>query len=263
MKTLKLFAVVLMAMCLASCGGDPNSVTLKVEPQLGELGNYISIDDQEIVVTLSDEAKDSTDVKTIASSLAFTVNKSFRTNHGYGSDLKVKVLDKNHNEICALPCFSVELKSDYGRELDFYLPTGPNRAQMKDEDKNWEAEDQEMWDKICSEGVYVIIEMYDPDGKFAENNADASSASQSDDTSMDSADFDATLDSYEEFIDQYVVMLKKAENGDMSALSEYPALLEKAQEVGNQLESTKGNMSSEQLSRYAEITAKMANIAKS
>lgn len=168
MKTLKLFAVALVAMCLASCGGDSNSVTLKVEPQLGELGKYISLNDQEIVVTLSDETKDSTAVKTIASSLAFTVNKAFMTDESLGADFEVHVLDKNHNEIGKLPRFCVDVKSDFGKDYSYSLSAGPNRAQMKHSDKaeEWKDEDQEMWDKICSEGVYVVITPYSTGAKY-------------------------------------------------------------------------------------------------
>ena len=56
--------------------------------------------------------------------------------------------------------------------------------------------------------------------------------------------------------------MKKAANGDMSALTEYPALLEKAQEVSERLEDAKDEISSSQMARYMEITNKMATAAQ-
>lgn len=80
-------------------------------------------------------------------------------------------------------------------------------------------------------------------------------------TSTASNDFDEVLDSYEEYVDQYVSYMKKAANGDMSALTEYPALMEKAQEVSKKLEDSKDEMSAAQASRYMQITNKMTAVA--
>lgn len=80
-------------------------------------------------------------------------------------------------------------------------------------------------------------------------------------TSTASNDFDEVLDSYEEYVDQYVSYMKKAANGDMSALAEYPALMEKAQEVSKKLEDSKDEMTAAQASRYVQITNKMTAAA--
>lgn len=80
-------------------------------------------------------------------------------------------------------------------------------------------------------------------------------------TSTASNDFDEVLDSYEEYVDQYVSYMKKAANGDMSALAEYPALMEKAQEVSKKIEDSKDEMSAAQASRYMQITNKMTAAA--
>ena len=77
-------------------------------------------------------------------------------------------------------------------------------------------------------------------------------------TSSSSNDFDEVLDSYEEYVDKYVSYMKKAQNGDMSALAEYPALMEKAQELNKKIENSKGEMTTAQITRYTQITSKMA-----
>lgn len=91
---------------------------------------------------------------------------------------------------------------------------------------------------------------------------------ESEDTELSSTDtestedFDAVLESYEEYVDQYISYMKKAANGDMEALSEYPALMEKAQELGEKMEKAKGDLSASQLAKYQKITMKMAEAAQ-
>ena len=87
-----------------------------------------------------------------------------------------------------------------------------------------------------------------------EDIADSSSAS--------SQDWDAMLDSYEEYVDKYISLLKKAGEGDMTAMTEYPALMSKAQEFCDKMENAKGSMSASQLVRYTKITEKMLKAAQ-
>ena len=48
----------------------------------------------------------------------------------------------------------------------------------------------------------------------------------------------------------------------MNALSEYPALLEKAQEFSEKMENAQGDMSASQWAKYNEITQKMLEAAQ-
>lgn len=74
-------------------------------------------------------------------------------------------------------------------------------------------------------------------------------------------DWDALLNSYDEYVEKYNSYIKKAVEGDISALSEYPALLEKAQELSSKLEKSKNDISATQWARYMEITNKITQIA--
>ncbi len=73
---------------------------------------------------------------------------------------------------------------------------------------------------------------------------------------------DAMLDSYEEYVTEYVSYMKKASNGDMSALSKYPELLEKSQDLSTKIKDCKEEMTNEQWSRFNEISAKMLETIK-
>ena len=78
-----------------------------------------------------------------------------------------------------------------------------------------------------------------------------------------SAEMDKMLDSYEEYVDQYISFMKKAQSGDMSVMSEYPAMMEKAEEWGQSMEDAQeaNEVSPAQMKRMLKIQAKMTNAA--
>ena len=78
-----------------------------------------------------------------------------------------------------------------------------------------------------------------------------------------SNNWDKVLDSYEAYVNKYVACMKKAMSGDTKALSEYLSLLEKAEELGEQLENASSSMTAKQVSRYTKINAKMLEAAAS
>ena len=80
-------------------------------------------------------------------------------------------------------------------------------------------------------------------------------------SSKGSADWDSLLDSYEQYVDKYIALTKKAAKGDMSAMAEYAEFMEKAQELSNKMDGAKSNMSASQWARYTKITTKMAKAA--
>lgn len=73
--------------------------------------------------------------------------------------------------------------------------------------------------------------------------------------------WDKILDEYEKFVDQYIKLYKKAMAGDMSALSEYTKILEKAEKLSEQLAEAEDEMTPAQLNRYMKIVNKMAKAA--
>lgn len=278
-KFFGLFALVsLLVIGLAACG-DSNSVTLKVEPQLSNLGEYMDVDDQEVVVSLAEETKDDKVYKTILSSLALTVKQAVASDYGF--DLEVIVLDKNHVEIASLPNYDIDDSYDYDSEdLHNYLTSGSVRAQMKyfREKSEWKEEDQKKWDKIRKEGVYILVKPSWSSAKYAsykggtnmtvnetfDNSVDFSDDSDDDSFSSSNAgseDWDTLLDSYESYVTQYISCVRKAASGDMEALSEYADLLQKAQELSEKMMNAQDNMSVSQWARYMEITNKMTQAA--
>lgn len=112
----------------------------------------------------------------------------------------------------------------------------------------------------------AALEMLDDAASQTEQVMDDASAETSYDeeepASSDGEDWDALLNSYEEYVNSYVSMLQKASAGDMSALTESASFLQKAQELTQKLSSATSGMSSAQLSRFNEINQKMLQAAQ-
>ena len=83
------------------------------------------------------------------------------------------------------------------------------------------------------------------------------------DISDGTEDYDALLDKYEEFCDDYIRVISKAAEGDMSALSEYQEMIVKAQELEKEFGNVNSNLSPEQLQRFTEIQSKIIEAAQS
>ncbi len=74
-----------------------------------------------------------------------------------------------------------------------------------------------------------------------------------------SEDWDKILDEYDAYCTKLASYAKKAQAGDMSAMTEYASLLESAQSLQKKLENAGTNLSAAQLSRLNKIATKMAN----
>lgn len=81
------------------------------------------------------------------------------------------------------------------------------------------------------------------------------------DLAVGNSKVDDALDSYEDYVDQYLKFLKKANNGDTSALSEYPALMQKATNMQSKMDDMKDDFSSKQMARMMKIQNKMTMAA--
>lgn len=264
MKTISYFLLSLLAVCLVSCGND-KPVTLKIEPELGSLGAYLSVNDTEVTVTHEgNNAKASLSLK-VFKSVAAEFNTSF--------ELEVKVLDKNHVEIASLPDFKIETeRDDDAGDFSNYLSIGSIRAKM---DGHISSDD---WNKIQSDGAYISVKLSNSSRKFqpykgsaeladsvtatADDNSDVESTDADESESAGSEDWDELLDEYDQYTTQMISFLKKASNGDPSAMTEYQDLLQKAQDVGEKMSNAQGEMTAAQWARYVKITQKMTRAAQ-
>jgi len=76
-------------------------------------------------------------------------------------------------------------------------------------------------------------------------------------------DWDKALDSYEDYIDKYIVLLKKVQNGDSAAMSEYSEMMQKATEMAEKMQNASEDLSTTQMNRFMKLQSKLANAAAS
>lgn len=129
----------------------------------------------------------------------------------------------------------------------------------------------EVWVAKIDEKWYVDNFDFNEDESVAHDSSYSDESSESDDSSSDSGsasasssaseEMDALIDSYDEYVDSYIKLMKKAQAGDMTAMTEYPALLENAQDLQNKLNKSQGDMSAAQAARFSRIITKMASAA--
>ena len=97
-----------------------------------------------------------------------------------------------------------------------------------------------------------------------EDNLSGSITTYSDNENFSSGkDIDALLDDYEDFVDEYIKLMKAAANGDMTAMTKYASVLESAQDVYTDLAEVQSDMTSAQVARYLKIVKKMTDATKS
>ena len=96
------------------------------------------------------------------------------------------------------------------------------------------------------------LEKSDGSATISESSEDVVSTSGSE-------DYDKMLNDYDEYVTEYVKFYKKAMKGDQSALSEYPAMMEKATKLQESMRQAQGNnqLSATQIGRMAKIQNKM------
>jgi len=78
-----------------------------------------------------------------------------------------------------------------------------------------------------------------------------------------STNWDKVLADYEAYTDKYIKLLKKANAGDASAMTEYMEMLTKAQEFQESLADADDDLTPAQLQKFTKIQMKLANAAAS
>lgn len=96
----------------------------------------------------------------------------------------------------------------------------------------------------------------------ATNSVSDDTSSESEETETvysDTENWDNVLNDYEKYVDEYVKFYKKAKTGDATAMSEYPSLMENAQELEESLKSAQNDnsLSPKQITRMIKIQTKM------
>jgi len=77
------------------------------------------------------------------------------------------------------------------------------------------------------------------------------------------AKWDKALDSYEEYIDSYIKLAKKAADGDMEAATEYANYMTKLTDLADKMEDAGDDLTTSQLNRFVKLQTKFSEAAAS
>ena len=265
MKVLKCFMMVVLTVCLASCGGKKSSdsetsfdVTVDNTTIGGKLSQYFSLEDKTYKYQKVEEGPWDHDNVTVELKCIQPLPENLKAYIG------VEVLDENGTVISAG-------KADYDSFNDYEVLRQATPGQVVTvKIINCESLGENTPAKIRLSSI--VEEEEEPSGSSSSSESSDDSSVSSEESSDDeesisssssgSQDWDALLNSYEQYVDKYISYMKKAAKGDMSALAEYPALMKKAQEFSEKMENAQGDMSASQWARYLKITNKMTKAAQ-
>lgn len=264
MKTLKCFMMVVLTVCLASCGGKKSSdsetsfdVTVDNTTIGGKLSQYFSLEDKTYKYEKGIIDKVTVELKCIE-----PLPENLKAYIG------VEVLDENGTVICAGKADAWSFD-----DFDVLRQATPGQVVTITIDNHEKLGDNTPAKIRLSS---IVEEETEPSESSSSSESSDDSSVSSDDSSDDSsdagksisssstssADWDSMLNSYEQYVNKYIALVKKASNGDMSAMAEYAGLMQKAQELSDKMNGAQGEMSASQWARYMKITTKMTKAAQ-
>lgn len=194
-------------------------------------------------------------------------------------NVNLEIIDENDMSMIKLPLkeneefkkFITQGKEDDTKEFKFsYVMNNKDQyAQIMKGAKSVKLVDLSLYnyentDMVADEGSAGYGEEIDNSSDIdnSNDNNEASDDDSSFDETSENNNLDELLDKYEEYYDSYISLMKKAKNGDMSAVVEYGKYLKKAQELSNKLEQAKGDLTTSQLARFQKIQMKLMKTMK-
>ena len=252
----KLYSIlsVLMILLVVSCGESKKEVKVKPETKTikGVLKNCYEIVDKEYPIK-----KDymyyliTVELRKINDELPFNpedsepfgVSSGKATHVGFG----IELLDKSGNIIMVKQATGDGFNGPYSSD-DVQALINLQKDEMAI--IRWSV-DEDKYKEVVSFRITSAIE-----GKSKTISKTSSSKNVAN-------EWDSVLDDYEKFVDKYIKLFKKAQNGDTSAITEYAECLEKAQSLQEKLQNAKSNLTSKQVSRLTKIINKLSNAVAS
>ena len=258
-----LCAVMLSALLcgtLSSCGGSKKSDhSYKLTPETtavkGDLSDYYEVVDKEYTTTNNYRTM-MDDWHTIVAIEIKRTDKEFdfdsestlpmlkesvglTGNAGFG----IEIIDENGNVIAKSAATDGGIHGMYNDDdMKEALKLKPGETATVRWEINFADDDKPVKFRLTS--------AYEKSG-YDGGNTEASASSSS------SNNWDATLDSYEKYVDQYIVVYKKVQSGDMSVMAEMGSMLEKAEDLQKKLDGAESELTAAQASRLAKINSKL------
>ena len=264
MKNVKLNLLAMILGILAimtSCGG-PKEGTKELDISnaevLGDSADVVSI----VNGTYTLVGMVPTDIsQTLSIKIKLRLEKPLKDKRLKKVGWNLEILDENGTALIS----DLALKDGEESKLMTFLTEG-DEGDEKEFTFQYEMGNDDWYKKIMTDAVNIDLknvsfykEQTYSGGNTYINSEDEETGSETDITSDDisSSDIDDVLKTYSDYVDKYITFMKKAANGDMSAMAEYAGLLNKAQELDDKLKEVKDDMTTDQWDRFLKIQQKM------
>lgn len=255
-----------LALGLVSCGGESKKaeatdLTVKAEDTTvgGSLGSYASLIAGDYTVQINESGTVDVTVKLDIQAIPeLMYDKELRS-----VKATLNFLGENGTPL------SVDIEEDYNSELESAFKSGSSKLALKFHEYMMSEDKIEVL-KSKAKAIEVSISGDIKEASSSSSSSSESSSSDSDsdsdsdaevtsDSKTSSTDINAWLDKYEKAMDKYVSLVKKANNGDMSAMMDMASYLDQVNELYEDLENVQSDMTPAQAARLAKIYAKMSS----
>ena len=232
------------SLALVSCGGASKSVSMREVEVYGDIGeedaeDYLRVKGQTYKFAIQDD-------KLVLALPVETLQEMPAVKLGDPDEFYVQVYDKEGKTIKMKngdPLYMEPANPEIVRELS--LSKAGKSCTVKFE-----------YPLLGETGILEQIESFDFNIDLLPTTGNAEEEYSE---TGDSEDWDAILDSYESYIDQYIALYRKAMAGDMAAMTEYASFLEKATELSEKLSNAQGEMNSAQINRFVKLQGKLTS----
>ena len=253
----KLFTLMLVV-TLSSCSEKPKEIA-KVKPEKtsisGDLSQYIQIVDNEYEIIEDWGGKLSIKVKAI---MPLPIEELENND----IELNASMLGENGMPISGTGEFTMHYSSVNKLRSLLKNGSGEEVIQLESRMSDYTAEEHAAKVKLFSVSSTMKQKPEETDIEESNTyNSEIANSNEKTELANNTSNVDDALSSYEDYVDQYIQFLKKAQKGDNSAMAEYPALMEKATEMQEKMDDMKDEFSAKQMGRLMKIQTKLTNAA--
>ena len=272
MKTNVILLTAVMAFLMISCGGGSKEIAVKNYSTefTGALSDYLELVDGDY--SISDAGYD------LVLTAKFKVINSMEDGNVFSS-IRAEVLDESGMPIPGANTFVIAKDGWTTTEtdnvkIDNALTEGEGEVTVQFKYDTYSTGGGSLGDKdfmkIAGKKASSfrivssdLMEEAPEQEAYVSETTSSTTESESESTSTSSGDssWDELLVSYEKYIDQYISFLKKANAGDVSAMSQYPSMMAKAADLQEKIMNASDDLSIAQMNKFNKLQAKMINAA--
>lgn len=268
MKNIRLFTLVSIAASAMACSsnGDNLVVTPQDQSLKGDLKDYYLVVDKKYTI-VKDEGTFSNNMITVelkrtdeelpfGQTQVVAYDRSPSNNDDYYEvGFGIELLDESGNVVTKYSATATGMSGVYSSDD---VTEMASMAPGEQGSIRWSFQDDEI-KGVTSFRILSVCKSTSGSG----DSSDSDESSTSEVSTTSDNNWDSVIDDYEEFIDKYIALLKKAKAGDASAMTEYASMLANAQNLQGKLSNAQSSLSTAQAARFSKIMTKLASAAAS